>query len=158
MLRATKIALEAGIPVVGDIEILPDEDSLRTLAGLVNHLIVSSEFAQEWTGAASPSEAVRALWSSQRQTVIVTCGADGCWYLDGTRYSAPVHQPACRVDVVDTTGCGDVFHGAYAAGLAEGLDVTERIRLASAAAALKATRRGGQSGIPSRAEVEAMRP
>jgi sulfofructose kinase len=58
------------------------------------------------------------------------------------------------VTVVDTTGCGDVFHGAYAAGLAQGLDPVGRVRLASAAAALKATHRGGQAGIPERAAVE----
>ncbi len=56
---------------------------------------------------------------------------------------------------MDTTGCGDVFHGAYAAGLARGLDLAERVRLASAAAAIKATRPGGQKGIPTRDEVEA---
>ena len=59
-----------------------------------------------------------------------------------------------RVTVVDTTGCGDVFHGAYAAGLAQGLDLADAIRLASAAAALKATQRGGQAGIPTRAAVD----
>jgi sugar/nucleoside kinase (ribokinase family) len=57
--------------------------------------------------------------------------------------------------VVDTTGCGDVFHGAYAAALAEGLDPAARVRLASATAALKATRSGGQAGIPVRDTVEA---
>ena len=67
----------------------------------------------------------------------------------------PRHQPAYRVEVVDTTGCGDVFHGAYAAGLAQGVGTAERVRLATATAALKATRHGGQAGIPSRAAVEA---
>jgi len=47
-----------------------------------------------------------------------------------------------------------VFHGAYAAGLAQGLDLSDRVRLATAAAALKATRRGGQAGIPRRDAVE----
>jgi sugar/nucleoside kinase (ribokinase family) len=64
------------------------------------------------------------------------------------------HQPAFPVAVVDTTGCGDVFHGAYAAGLVRGLGVMERVRLAAAAAALKATRPGGQAGAPTLAEVE----
>jgi len=56
---------------------------------------------------------------------------------------------------VDTTGCGDVFHGAYAAALARGLEVAASTRFASAAAALKATKYGGQAGIPTRAAVEA---
>jgi sugar/nucleoside kinase (ribokinase family) len=56
---------------------------------------------------------------------------------------------------VDTTGCGDVFHGAYASALARGLGLAERVRFASAAAALKATRHGGQAGIPTRDTTEA---
>jgi sulfofructose kinase len=59
------------------------------------------------------------------------------------------------VRAVDTTGCGDVFHGAYAAALARGDELGQRIRFAAAAAALKATRPGGQAGIPTRAAVGA---
>jgi sulfofructose kinase len=55
---------------------------------------------------------------------------------------------------VDTTGCGDVFHGAYAAGLARGEDVRAAIAVATAAAGIKATRRGGRAGIPDRATVD----
>ena len=66
-----------------------------------------------------------------------------------------LHQPAFRVETVDTTGCGDVFHGAYAAALREGRPIADRLRFAAAVAALKATRVGGQKGIPSREEVEA---
>ena len=53
-----------------------------------------------------------------------------------------------------TTGCGDVFHRAYAACLSLGMGVADRVRIASAAAAIKATRAGGQKGIPSLAEVK----
>jgi sulfofructose kinase len=63
------------------------------------------------------------------------------------------HFPAFSVEVVDTTGCGDVFHGAYAAGLAEKRGIRQCVELASATAALKATRHGGQAGIPSRQTV-----
>jgi sulfofructose kinase len=62
-------------------------------------------------------------------------------------------MPAFAVDVVDTTGCGDVFHGVYAAALAEGLPLEKRVKLASAAAALKAMQPGGQRGIPRREDV-----
>lgn len=64
------------------------------------------------------------------------------------------HQPAFKVRAVDTTGCGDVFHGAYAAALALGVTLSERVRLATAAAALKATQPGGQRGIPTRNQVD----
>jgi sugar/nucleoside kinase (ribokinase family) len=153
--RAARVALAAGVPVVADFESLPDDPLFGELVSLANHPVASLEFAQRWTGREDPADAVRALWTPSRQAVVVTCGADGCWYLDAACADRPVHQPAFRVDVVDTTGCGDVFHGAYAAGLAEGLDLPARIRLAAATAALKATCRGGQSGIPQRSAVEA---
>jgi sugar/nucleoside kinase (ribokinase family) len=59
------------------------------------------------------------------------------------------------VPTVDTTGCGDVFHGAYASALVRGLEVPAVIRFATAAAALKAMRCGGQAGAPTRAAVDA---
>ena len=86
--------------------------------------------------------------------VVITDGDQGCWTLAADDLAQVAHQPAFQVDVIDTTGCGDVFHGAYAAGLVRGLGVAERVRLAAAAAALKATRPGGQAGAPTQAEVE----
>jgi sulfofructose kinase len=145
MLRATQTAREAGIPIVGDFE-RGAGAGFTELLGAVDHLILSQSFAQELSGASTPAEAVRGLWSKGRQVAVVTCGAEGCWYLD--RDGEARHQPAFKVKAVDTTGCGDVFHGAYAATLARGLSLPERVRFASAAAALKTTRRGGQAGIP----------
>lgn len=152
MIRATRLARAAGVPVVGDFE-NSEVPRFAELFALIDHLIVSDHFAGKFTGTKSPAAAARKLWRRERNVVVVTCGADGCWVLDGQR-RAPEHFPAFRVPATDTTGCGDVFHGAYAAGLALGLDVPGRIRLASATAALKATQRGGQAGIPGRREVE----
>jgi len=151
MVRAARIARSAGIPIVADFE---DSDSpgFSKLLELVDHLILSEGFARKLTGAKHPAEAARALWTNGRAVVIVTCGAKGCYYLaaDDER---PKSVPAFRVKALDTTGCGDVFHGAYALALARKLELRERIRFASAAAALKATRHGGQTGIPTRQRV-----
>lgn len=152
--RAARVARAAGVPVVADFESLPEDPRFAELVSLANHPIVSLEFAQRWTGREPPAEAAAALWAPGREAVVVTCGAEGCWYVDAAHREAPLHRPAYRVAAIDTTGCGDVFHGAYAAALAEGLDLPARIRLAAATAALKATCRGGQSGIPRRAAVE----
>jgi sulfofructose kinase len=84
----------------------------------------------------------------------VTGGAAGCWYADAETVDHPRRLAAPAVDVVDTTGCGDVFHGAYCAALAEGQSLEQRVRFASAAAGLKATEEGGQAGIPRRDAVE----
>ncbi len=152
MLRAARLARAAGIPIVADIEATGPQPT--QLIQLVDHLILSWEFARESTGAETPALAARALWGPQRQAVVITNGDQGCWTLAADDLGQVTHQPAFRVAVVDTTGCGDVFHGAYAAGLVRGLGVTERVRLAAAAAALKATRPGGQAGAPTQAEVE----
>jgi sulfofructose kinase len=146
MLRAARIARAAGIPVVADIEI--DSPLFADLLREVDHLILSWEFVSGRTGASNPQEACRALWSEERAVVAVTCGSAGCWYVDRATLAQPQHQQAFPVKAVDTTGCGDVFHGAYAAGLVRGLDLRERIRFAAAAAALKALQRGGQPGAP----------
>ncbi len=152
MTRAARVAREAGLAVAADLE--RDEfPGFETLLAVVDHLIVSRNFAARRTGTEDPAAAVRYLWADGRNAVVVTCGDEGCWYL-GADGGEPVHQPAYRVPVVDTTGCGDVFHGAYAAALARGLDLAGRVRFASAAAALKAMRPGAQAGIPTRAVVE----
>jgi ribokinase len=61
--------------------------------------------------------------------------------------------PAFRVPVVDTTGAGDVFHGAYLFGLLQGWELDAVAEFASASAALKCTKLGGRAGIPRRTEV-----
>lgn len=146
MVRAARIAHEAGIPVVADFERIGG-GGFEELLQLTDHLIVSREFAEGFARDVPVGEALRQIRRFAQQTVVVTCGAEGCWYL-GEEVVEPMHHPAFKVKVVDTTGCGDVFHGAYAAALAKGLSLTERIRIASATAALKATHHGGQKGIP----------
>jgi len=94
------------------------------------------------------------LWSNDRNTVVVTGGEKGCWYRSADDPVSVHHHRAFAVKTVDTTGCGDVFHGVYAAALAQQLPLEERIRLASAAAAIKATHSGGQAGIPLREDLE----
>ncbi len=153
-IRAAGIARAAGVPVVADLE-SDRVPRFSELLRLVDHLVVSRGFAEQLTGMSDPAAAARALGASDRQAVVVTCGAEGCWYLGPGEPGPLRHQPAFAVEVVDTTGCGDVFHGAYAAGLVEGLDLAGRVRLAAAAAALKATRSGGQAGIPVRQAVQA---
>jgi sulfofructose kinase len=152
ILRAMRIGRPAGIPVVADLE-RSDRPGFAELLAEVDHLIVSRKFAEKLTGAPDPAVAVARLWSDARAVVVVTCGAAGCWYL-GRGEACPRQQPAFPVNVVDTTGCGDVFHGTYAAALAQGFDLNQRLRFASAAAALKATGRGGQAAIPTRTATE----
>ena len=150
MTRAARLARSAGIPVVADFE-SKHSPGFNKLLALSDHLILSRDFACGLTGDPSPERAAAKLWSATRSAVVITAGAEGCWYRDSQE--KVVHRPAFKVAALDTTGCGDVFHGAYAFGLARGMDLPGRIELASATAALKATKRGGQAGIPGYAAV-----
>ena len=77
--------------------------------------------------------------------VIFTFGADGCKGVYGDKY---FEMPAFKVNVVDTTGAGDVFHGAFDAFYLMGYDVEECARMATGVSAIKCTCPGGRSGIP----------
>ncbi len=136
-IRAAQIARAAGIGVVADFEDDRDE-RFGELLGTVDHLILNAAFAQRITGRPNPGEAAAALWRPDRAAVIVTCGANGCWSVD-PQNTRPAHHPAVPVKATDTTGCGDVFHGAYAAALACKAPLVARIRFASAAAAYLAS-------------------
>jgi ribokinase len=151
MLRAARLARAAGIPVVADLE-TAGQPGVAQLLKLVNHLIVSEEFALQHTRSDHPAIAVARLRARGHDVAVVTCGERGCWFQERA-WLLPRHHPAFPIKAVDTTGCGDVFHGAYAFALARGRPLGDRIRLASAAAALKATQRGGQAGIPRLADV-----
>ena len=152
-LRAARIARSAGIPVVADIERI-ESPAVNELLDISDHLIVGIEFGRTQTGRIAPEEVVVALAAASRRVVVVTAGESGCWWQET---GGPVtHQEAFSVPVVDTLACGDVFHGAYAATVAEGRSPAEAVLRATAAAALKAARRGGRSGIPRRHEVESL--
>lgn len=156
MIRAAKIARRAGIPVVADFESshLP---RFRELLALSDHLILSRNFARRLTETKTAADAARKLWHSSRSAVVITAGKEGCWFIDGREQNAKRIRPP-KVRALDTTGCGDVFHGAYAFAVARGLPLVERLQLASAAAALKATRHGGQAGIPTLLEIRSTFP
>lgn len=146
MLRAARIARAARVPVVADIERFPSP-LVEELLALADHLIVSHGFAARVTGEREPEAMLEKLWHPGRSLAAVTRGAGGVWWTDGT---GAQHQPAFKVAAADTTGCGDVFHGIYAALLAGGAPPAERVRVAAAAAAVKAA----QWQIPTREQVE----
>lgn len=146
-LHAVRVAQANGVPAVADLE-HPDRPGVPELAHAVDHLIVGINFASRLTGLADPADMLAALWHNGRAVCVVTAGERGCWYTGREMNGEFRHFPAYPVAVVDTTGCGDVFHGAYAARLAAGDDLPARIAAASVTAALKATQPGGRRGIP----------
>ena len=88
-------------------------------------------------------------------TVVITLGAEGCLVLDPGQ-AGSLRLPAPHVEVVDTSGAGDVFCGCLAGGLAKGMSVTSALKLALAAAAIAVTRPGTLSSCPSASEIAAL--
>ena len=126
------------------------DGSAEELVSLVDALIIPEEAGVALAGARDFATALRMMAERGPELPAVTVGAEGCWYLTG---GAVYHCPAFPVQVVDTTGCGDSFHGAFAFALSRGLDAHESVRFSSAVAALKATKLGGRSGLPTLEEV-----
>lgn len=147
--RAAQVARNAGVPVVADFEDA-DTPGFADVLNWVDHLVLSEGFACRMSGASSAAEAAVKLWTDRRSAVVITAGAQGCWTVSSEAPGQAQHHPAFPVRAIDTTGCGDVFHGAYAARLARGDSLPQRIRFASAAAALKAS----SAIIPRLAAVE----
>lgn len=152
-----EVAAEArarGIDVAGDFE--RATPGVRALMEQTNHLILPMGFCEEYFGqAVTAEEAVARLAATPgRSLACVTDGTNGCWYATGDAPEKIRRQPIFPVDkVVDTTGCGDVFHGVYAAGLIQNHAPETRIRRAAAAAAMKTRIPGAQAGAPTREEL-----
>ena len=96
-------------------------------------------------GRADIRRVLRAIQSQGPKTVIFTFGADGCIGLCGDEF---FEVPAFKVKAVDSTGAGDVFHGAYIYAWLQGWDAKTCCRFCSGVSAIKCTRPGGRSGIP----------
>lgn len=147
LLRAARAR---AIPGVLDADTATPE-ILRSLTPLASHVVFSEPGLTIESGIDDTEEALIDATARLPGFVGVTLGARGfAWLADGNFQ----HVPAPVVDVVDTLSAGDVFHGAFALGLAEGRDIRDVAGFACAAAAIKVSRFGGRLGAPSRAETE----
>ncbi len=120
-------------------------DHLRALIEHVDILISGSGFVQGLTGLTDLWEAAAATLTLGPRVVVQTEGEAGSYTVTADER---FHTPAFEVDVVDTTGAGDVFHGAYIVGLLHGWTPRQIAPFATAVAALKCARLGGRAGIP----------
>lgn len=141
--KAFTLARQANVMTVLDGDITPQD--ISDLVALSDHAVFSAPGLRRMSGE---QDLVAGLKHSKTITnghVYVTNGSEGCFWLE---HQQVAHQSGFPVEVVDTTGAGDVFHGAFAFSLAQGEAGREGIRFASAVAALKCTRPGGRAGIP----------
>lgn len=147
--QAAEWAKAAGVTVVLD-GTWHSEELVDLLLPLVDMPIVSEVFAQGWMPDAPPEAVVERLCELGARIAAVTLGERGCvaqWE------GEPLALPAFSVDVVDTTGAGDAFHGGFIYGVLQDWDAAEIIRFASAVASLNCRQLGGRTGLPTVEEV-----
>lgn len=147
-LAALSLARQAGLPSVLDGDRPPPHPDILPGA---SHVALSSQALREMMGDDNPREALAQLAEGRPNWLAVTLGRDGVLF---TENGTIAHLPGFEVEVVDTLGAGDVWHGAFALALAEGKDERAAIRFASATAAIKCMHFGGRTGAPRRDEVE----
>ena len=147
-IRAAETAKANGVIVSLDAgSILP---GIETLVELSDICIASEFFARKYTGEEDIEKAVKKLFMAGKRIAAVTMGDKGVIALtpDGL-----IKKDAFKVSVVDTTGAGDVFHGAFAYAYIQGWDTGKCLDFAGATAAIKCTALGGRTGIPEKNEV-----
>lgn len=148
-IRAARLAREARIPVTSDIERM----TARTeeLVAAVSIPIFAEHVLEPLTGERDFERALRTLRRTHDGMLCVTLGARGAMLLEGDRLH---HAPGLDVPVVDTTGAGDVFRGAFIYALLRGDAPADLLRFANAAAAASCTRLGAISSVPTLEEAK----
>ena len=148
-IEAVKQAKKMGIKVVMDAGTM--RDGSLDLVSMVDVLIASERFADPLMGdKASPEIALKKLHELGPETVILTLGSKGSIGMSEGEINL---QRIFPINAVDTTGAGDVYHGAYIYGMLQSWDMKECMRFASAASAIKCGKIGARKGIAGLQEV-----
>ena len=151
---AAKVARRQGVPVI--LNPAPAQELDDELLANVNYLTPNETEAQILTGIKitdieSAKIAARELHRRGVETVIITLGEKGALLYSG---DGPIHIPARKVEVVDTTAAGDAYNGGFAVALAQGQSLVEAAKFASYVGTLAVTKFGAQSSLPSKSEVD----
>jgi sulfofructose kinase len=153
-LQACQYARESRVQVSFDGGAHRFRSELKELVPLVDICIVARDFAEQYTRQTEIQKAAESLLGEGPGLVVVTDGTRGSWIFPPQ--GQPFHQPAYLLpEVVDTTGCGDSYHGAFLFGLSKGLALEPTAALASAVAALNSQALGGRTGLPTLEQVTA---
>ncbi len=151
-MAAVKLARAAGVQISFDGGAGRYRGELDELLPLTDVCIVTRDFAEKYTRQADITQAARLLMQAGPRLVVITGGTQGSWVFS---HDGSFHQPAYLMPgVVDTTGCGDSYHGAFLFGLLQGLDLEKTASLASAVAAINSQQLGGRIGLPTYAQVQ----
>ena len=148
--QAARWAKAAGIPTVADLDTVYKK--VEKLFPLIDYLIASANFLPALTGDDDPFRVLEYMAREFRVPAPgMTLGRDGALVFVKGRFH---YSPGFVVETVDTTGAGDVFHGAFVYGLLAGWEMDRILDFSNAMAALNCTALGARGGISSRAEAE----
>lgn len=149
-LQAARWARQAGIPVVADLD--TPYKQVEKLFPFIDYLVASSNFLPAVTGEADPFRVLRSMSREYRiKTPAMTLGRDGALAFSQGRF---LYSPGFVVETVDTTGAGDVFHGAFIFGLLHGWALPRSLDFSNACAALNCAALGARGGIATEAAAE----
>jgi sugar/nucleoside kinase (ribokinase family) len=150
--HAAAIARRHGIPVTVDVDTI--YHGFDRVLPNVDYLVASSDFPANWTGNRDPFQALEAMQREYGMKVAaMTLGAHGSLARVDGKF---VYAPAFVVNCVDTTGAGDVFHGAFCYSVLQGMAMPEALEFSNAMAALNCTAPGARGGIRGIQEVRAL--
>jgi sulfofructose kinase len=150
--HAARIAHEAGIPVTVDVDTI--YHGFDKALPYVDYLIASTEFPVQWTNERDPFKALELIQKEYGMKVAaMTLGAYGALALCGGRF---YYSPAFVVNCADTTGAGDVFHGAFCYALLQGYTLPRILDFSNAMAAINCKALGARGGIASFDEAETL--
>jgi sulfofructose kinase len=150
--KAAGIARGLGIPVSVDVDTI--YHGFDRVLGSIDYLIASSEFPVQWTNERDPFRALEMIQNEYKMKVAgMTLGAHGALARVDGRF---IYSPAFVVNCVDTTGAGDVFHGAFCYAVLEGMSMRDALEFSNAMAALNCTRVGARGGIATANEARAL--
>jgi len=149
MEHAARIASDHGIPVTADVDTM--YQGFDRVLNYVDYLIASSEFPARWTGIEDPFTALETIRDRfGMKLAAMTLGAHGALALTEKGFT---YSPAFVVNCIDTTGAGDVFHGAFCYAVLQQMPLTDALAFANAMAALNCTAAGARGCISTKEEA-----
>lgn len=146
--------LEYMVPLLhehGKITILNPAPAKKLSNNVIEKITYLTPNEHEYQIIFDSKESMEALLSKYPNKLLITCGANGVVYFDG---KSLVEIATIKVNPVDTTGAGDTFSGAFAVSISEGKSLYDSIRFGNVAAGLSVTKKGAQTGMPLREEVD----
>jgi sulfofructose kinase len=150
--RAADIAHQHHIPVTVDVDTI--YHGFDRVLPHVDYLVASSEFPVQWTNERDPFRALEMIQEEYRIPVAaMTLGAHGALARMHGRF---IYSPAFVVNCADTTGAGDVFHGAFCYAVLQNMPMRETLEFSNAMAALNCTALGARGGISTIEEARAL--